>query len=323
MARARPPTRDPSASVLLARLQARVHLRHLQVMAAVAELGTLQRAAEALGLSQPAVTQRLSDLERLVELRLFERHARGARLTAEGEALLPMVRRMLQTLAEGVETVVALRQRGAGTVRVAAVAGALSGLLVRAVPAFAAAHPEVQVQLVETGVDDCLLKLSAGEVDVAACRAPPAPVAGHAFRPLGADRFVVACGPQHPLARRRRVSWGVLARETWLPSPTGSAARRAFDRVMDEMGLQPRLRLVVTRASAMTWALLCHERLLTLVPHGVVRQLAEAGQLAVIEPDPPLPLHPVGLLRPLAGETEAVRRFCDFVEAHARGENAA
>ena len=83
-----------SASVLLNRLQARARLRHLQVLVRVAELRNLRRSAEALGLSQPAVTQLLADLERLVELPLFERHARGVRHTPAGAQLVPLARRM-------------------------------------------------------------------------------------------------------------------------------------------------------------------------------------------------------------------------------------
>ena len=80
-----------SASVLLNRLQARARLRHLQVLVKVAELRNLRRSAEALGLSQPAVTQLLADLERLVELPLFERHARGVRLTDAGRHFMELV----------------------------------------------------------------------------------------------------------------------------------------------------------------------------------------------------------------------------------------
>ena len=310
----------PSASVLLNRLQAKARLRHLQVLVKLAELRNLKRCAEALGLSQPGVTQVLADLERLVELPLFERHSRGVRIAPAGLQLLPVARRMLDALAEGSEALTALRHQGEGVVRVAAITSAISGLLVRAVPAFALAHPKLQVQLRECDVDQCALLLARREVDLVYCRAPAVSAAGITFRPLVEDRFVVACGTAHPLAGRRGQRWSTLARHRWLLSPVGTAARQVFDQVMTQAGLSPPLSPVVTRVSALTWALLQTQPLLTLVPFGVVNQLVQAGQLALIEPAHDLPFTPLGLLMPDPGEAVAAQTFADFVEAFALDE---
>ena len=309
-----------SASVLLTRLQAKARLRHLQVLVKLGELRSLKRCAEALSLSQPAVTQLLADLERLVELPLFERHSRGVRITPAGNELLPLARRMLDALAEGSEVLTAMKRQGEGVVRVAAITGAISGLLVRAVPAFVLAHPAVQVQVRESDVDQYALQLARREVDVAVCREPAAPPAGCVFRALLDDRFVIACGTAHPLAGRRGVRWSTLTRQRWLPAPVGSSARQVFDRLLSEADASPPMCPVVTRVSALTWALLHAQPLLTLVPFGVVRQLVEAGQLAVIEPLPALPFAPIGLLIPERDKTAATQTFVEFVEAFARAE---
>ena len=311
-----------SASVLLNRLQAKARLRHLQVLVKLAELGSLKRCAEALGMSQPAVTQLLADLERLVELPLFDRHSRGVRLTAAGVHLLPLTRRMLDNLAEGAEILTAMKRQGEGVVRIAAITGALAGLLVRSIPAFARAHPGIQVHLRECDVDQWALVLARGEADIAACRDTTVLPTGFEFRPLMADRFVVACGTGHPLAGKRGVRWTTLARETWLPAPVGSSARRVFDEVVAGMPTPPRLNTVVTRASSLTWALLQADRLLTLVPYGVVRQLVEAGQLAVIEVQPVLPFAPVGLVVPQQGATAATLTCVAFLMEFARQDGS-
>lgn len=306
-----------NATVLLNRLQARARLRHLQVLVKLGELRNLRAGAEALGLSQPAVTQVLADLERLLDVRLFERHSRGVRLTAAGAELMPLARRMLDTLAECCETVTALRQQGEGVVRAAAVASAVNGLLGHALPGFARQHPNIQVQVRDCDVDQWALLLARGEADLAVCRAAGAAPAGFAFHPLVDDRFVIACGPGHPLARRRRVGWDRLARERWLPAPVGSNARRVFDEQMQALGASPALCQVVTRAPTLTWALLRADRLVTLVPYGVVRAFAEAGQLVVIEPEPALPFTPIGLMLPEGDGTEALKTFTRYLVAHA------
>ena len=302
-----------SANVLLNRLQAKARLRHLQVLVKLAELRSLRRCAEALGLSQPAVTQLLADLERLVEIALFERHSRGVRLTPAGQELLPLARRMLAALAEGSEVLTALKQQGEGMVRIAAVTAAISGFLVRALPRFEQAHPRLQVQVRECDPEQCGLLLARGEVDLVLCRAPESEPAGARFTPLIMDRFVVACGNAHPLAGKRSVRWSVLARQRWLLSPVGSAARDRFDQMFTQAGLHPPASALITRVSALTWAMLDAQPLVTLVPFGVVRQLVDAGQLALIEPQPALHFVPLGTLMPTTGVTTAMQTFADFL----------
>lgn len=310
---------NPSASVLLSRLQSKVRLRHLQVLVKLGELHNIKRCAEALGLSQPAVTQLLADLERLVDLPLFERHSRGVRITAAGAELLPLARRMLDALAEGSEALTAMKREGEGVVRVAALISAVSGLLAQALPAFVRAHPAIQVHVRDVDADQWALALARREADVAVCRQAASAPAGHVFRPLLEDRFVVACGPRHPLAGRRRVPWDRLLREAWLPAPAGTAARREFDAQASAAGVEPRLCHVVTRAPLLTCAMLQADRLLTLVPFGVVRTFVQSGQLAVIEPVPALPFAPIGLMLPQSGGTVATRVFADFLTRFVAG----
>lgn len=306
-----------AATVLLARLMARARFRHLQLFVKLAALGNLKRSAEALHISQPAATQLLADLERLVEVPLFDRHARGVRITPAGEVLLPVARRALEAMADASEALTAVKRQGEGVVRLAAITGAISGWLVRALPAFAQAAPAIQIQVLECEVDRCAELVSQRQVDLALCRAPVALPGGSVFHPRLHDDFVVACGLHHPLARRKRVPWAALARERWLLPPVQSAARQAFDERMGALGASPPTSPVVTRVPAVTWAMLRGDRLLTLVPYGVVRQLVEAGQLAIVDADPALPFAPLGWLLPDTGVSEATQRLLRHLETFA------
>eukprot|EP01041_Mallomonas_annulata_P030950 gene30950-53179_t len=98
-------TLKPSASALLQRLLARGKFRHLQVLLRLAELGSVQRTADAIGMTQSAITQTLAYVEALLEVRLFQRHARGVRPTAICSDLLPVARQLLQGVAQGAEIV--------------------------------------------------------------------------------------------------------------------------------------------------------------------------------------------------------------------------
>jgi len=311
-----------TASVLLNRLKARARMRHLQVLVSLGELASVRRTAEALGLSQPAVTQSLADLERLAEIRLFERHSRGLTATRAGRELLPLARRMLDALAEASEALTAARQRDQGVVRVGAISGAVGGLLVRALPAFAQAHPGITVQVQESAPEQWALQLARGELDLALVRQAAVPPAGFEFVPLAEDRFAVVCRPSHALARRRGVRWPTLARATWLPQAAGSAARELLDEQFAALGVQPAAVPVITRVATLTVALVESLDVLALVPQSVVQPWIDEGRLVAVDVEPPMPFRPLGLVRPLADSALAVQLFGDFVRTHAAAPGA-
>jgi DNA-binding transcriptional LysR family regulator len=310
---------NSSATVLLNRLLSRGRLRHVQTLVRLAELGSIRRTAEAIGLSQPRVTQILADLEEMLEVQLFQRHARGVRPTAACGDLLPMARQLLQGLATSAEALAARRGHGEGVIRLMAITSAINGMLLRALSTFADRHRSVQVQLGERVIDDILLAIRRDEVDLVACREPAVVPEGWTFRPLQADEMVVACSSTHPLARRRRIHWDELAHEEWLLAPAGTAARAYHDEMSLRFGDGIRAHPVVTRVTAATAWLLRHRRLLVVVPFGVVRHLVDAGELAVLRTEDRMPLAPLGILVPETGTGPATAKLVEHLSRSASG----
>ena len=301
------------SSIVRQRLLSRLRVRHLQALVKVAELGTVRRAADALGLTQPAVTNLIADLETLVGSPLFLRHARGMRATALAVQWLPVARRMLCAVDDAAERTSAASARNRGVVRVAAIGGAIAGLLVRAIPSFARSNPDILVQLVEADPARITSLIPRGDVDLALCRVPEVPPAGWRFVPLLADRFVVVAGPAHRLARARGVRVDDLKGETWLALPADSAARDAFDRLFGDD--PPPIRQVSARVPALLWAMLQAEPLVTIVPASVADQLVAARQLVALRLEHEMPIAPIGMLRPDEAVSEAAQRFADYLEA--------
>ncbi len=298
-----------SSTALLNRLLAGGKFRHLQVLLRLAELGSVQRTADAIGLTQSSVTQSLAYLEGLMETRLFDRHARGVRPTAACNDLLPVVRTLMRGIAEGAEAITARLHRGEGQVRLAASAAATNGLLDQVLPAFNDRCPEIQVLHREAEGDDQLLAIARGEVDLVACREPPVVPDGWVFTPLLEDRIVVVCNTSHRLARARRVRWTALADETWLLVPAGTAVRRRFDELAARFGAAVRAYPLITQSVTANWALLQQRPVLGFLPFSFVRRLVETGALAEVPVDEALPLRPLGLLRPADGGGAAAARL--------------
>lgn len=286
------------ATVLLNRLLARGKFRHIQVLLRLAELGSVQRTADVIGLTQSSVTQTLAYLESLLEVRLFERHARGVSPTPVCLDLLPVARQVMLGLAEGADALVARQQRGGSVLRLMTSAAALGSLLLDVLGDFHARHPAVQVHLREAEGEDQLLAVARGEVDLVACRQPVAVPGQWVFEPLMPDQFVVVVRPGHPLLRRSTVGWKALGREIWLLAPAETAARRQFDEVAARLDQPPRTHPLVSRSIPATLDTLQREPVLALLPLSFVRRAVAAGQLAVLPLPEPMPMNALGLLRP-------------------------
>ncbi|MFC4344214.1 LysR family transcriptional regulator [Cupriavidus numazuensis] len=302
-----------SPKVFYARLMSGARFRHLQAFVAVAELGSANRAAEAVGMTQPAITNLIADLEQLLECTLFHRHARGMRMTAVGQELLPFMRQALVALEEGTEFVAFRRKESLGIARVGAIQAAISGFLVRALPAFSRARPDVMIELQEANAAQSSALISHRKIDLMLCRPPEIVPEGWEFSELFRDRMAVVCGPAHPLAHRGPFQFEELATEVWLLTHPSTEARRIFDELMVRHGTEPEYRKLKTRSFDMTLAQLQSEALLMLTPFSIVRHMVELGQLVLLDVADMPAFQPVGVLNLLEELGEAAMMLKAFL----------
>ncbi|WP_225845668.1 LysR family transcriptional regulator [Streptomyces sp. HPF1205] len=217
----------------------------LRVFTEVARLGSFTAAGRALGYTQSAVSRQISALEGEAGVPLFDRLARGVRLTEAGGTLLPHAEAVLGRLAAARRDLAALRDLTAGRVRVGGFATAQVSLLPRAVTAYRSRHPNVALRVEEGLTGRLVARLLAGHLDVAVVSTTgSAPFDGLDLVPLLTDHMVVALPACHPLAGRDAIGLAELADEEWL---AGSA--RPADTLMSHclrMGFRPRISLVVS-----------------------------------------------------------------------------
>ena len=121
--------KNVSASTLLNRLMARGKFRHIQILLQLAELGSLRRTADAIGVTQSSITQTLAHLESLLGLPLFHRHAKGVQPTDACRDLLPLARQVLLGVSESAEAIAARLNQGSGRIRMLASVAAIKGML--------------------------------------------------------------------------------------------------------------------------------------------------------------------------------------------------
>ena len=176
-------------------------LKQLRAFCNAARLGSVTRAAEALFLSQPAVSLQLGALESEIGVSLFERHGRRLNLTREGQVLYELARPLVDGL-DGLETAFQSRLKGleGGELNIAAGASTILYLLPQLIADFRRSHPDVQLRLHNVTGKDGLALIRSDEVDLAVGSMLDVPN-DIDYAPLYSFDPVLITPPDHPLAR--------------------------------------------------------------------------------------------------------------------------
>lgn len=296
----------PSATTLTRRLVHGARPRQLELVVRMAELGTVQKAAHALGMSQPSATQALTQLEALLDLRLFDRHARGVRLTQAGALLMPTIERVLGALASLGQEAVTVQQGADGLVRMAGISAATAGIAAQTLPELCVAHPHLWIDYREVDAAQIASLCTSGAVDVVLCRSTTEVASAFEFVPLRGDRVGVYCIESHPLARKKNITLQDCAHEQWLLPPDGSAPHRVFMQWCAQAELIPRLVRLTTRSLPISMALLKVMRCLYVGLESHMNTLVRDHGLHQLPLQMPAEVDGLGLLCRREGKTAAV-----------------
>jgi len=274
----------------------RLRLRHLEVLLAIGRHGSLTRAGAALGISQPAVSQWLADIEAAVGGPLF---VRGQRLrpTLLAGPLLAHAQRVLNDIEHTAAEIEAVRGGGTGRVRIGTMHVGAAALVPAVVMRLNRNAPGIELVLQEDVTTGLWARFERNELDLLITRLDAhARDSGLPQRVLFADSHRVVCGPRHPLARRRRPGWADAARYPWLMPPPGTPLALAFQATLAHAGIAPPEALAVSVAAIANVVLLEQTQALCLLSTVYAERLQGQGLAVglplVLSPD----VGPVGLL---------------------------
>jgi len=218
----------------------RYTLRQLEVFLAVAEKESVSRAAEALSMSQSAVSGALADLERQFDIQLFERIGKRLHLSSLGRSIRARAE-ALQQQAREFENELASHD-AVGQLRVGATLSIGNHLMVPEIARFMREHPNARVTLHVANTAEIARKVLNFEIDVGLIEGelqePELQITR--WRP---DELVVFCAPQHPFAERSVLSDADLVHASWIVREPGSGTRQAFEHAMH--GIMPDLKIVL------------------------------------------------------------------------------
>ena len=221
----------------------------LQLLNFVAELGSLGRAAERMGISQPAASKRLTMLERRLGLTLVNRDTRGSALTTEGKAVCQWSGRVLAEVDALMVGVAALRSGDTIDLRLATSMTLAEHFVPRWIGVLQQQWPNLSVSLTVTNSGQVATLAASGQVSLGFIEASTL-LPGLDARQVGTDRLALVVAPQHPWAHRQEpVDLDELASTRLIVREQGSGTREAFERVLADADVTPARPLMVLDAN--------------------------------------------------------------------------
>src|ERR1051325_623961 len=276
------------------RIGRRIKLRDLHVLLAVAQSGSMAKAAEHLAISQPDISKVVADLERLLGVRLLDRDRYGAAPTIYGTALLKRGIAAFDELRQGVKDIEYLADPTAGELRIGATDVLVAGLLPAIISRLQRRHPRLKFQVMEAPTIAAFYgDLRDRKVDIVIGRIL-APIVD---RDLSADilfdePLVVVAGNGSRWLHRRKIELADLSNERWILPPEGSVGAAIIRETFHACGLQYPHAEVICDSSQMVTALLADDPYVSMRPASMMR-------IGVKQPFKVLPVRLPALPRPV------------------------
>jgi DNA-binding transcriptional LysR family regulator len=209
----------------------------MEAFVAIATMGSFARAADTLNLTSPALTRRLMNLESQLGVQLLERTTRSVDLTPAGASLLPRARHLLEELSVTFNELKATGQAQRGTVTLACVPTMGVRFLPALLRAFGERHPDVRVRILDHTAEGVAEAVHTRQAEFG-INIADAQFSDLEATPVIRDRFGLLCRRDHPLARRRNLSWTDLQGHPLIVPGVGSSNRPLLDAALGPLNVQ-------------------------------------------------------------------------------------
>lgn len=274
----------------------RIKLRHLHVLHAIVEAGSMSKAAEKLAVSVPVVSKTIADLEHAIGARLLDRSPQGVEATMYGRALLRRSSAAFDELTQGVSEVEFLADPTVGEVRIGSTVPLAASFVSAVIDKLSRRHPRLVFNILATESEALYRELSDRKVDFLIARKwNPIPHEQMAFETLYDDPFVIAAGVTNRWVRRRRVKLADLVNELWALPPPDSLVGSFVIKAFSASGLNVPHTCVFTFPHVVH-SLLATGRFLTFLPSSVLRFPAKHPFLKALRVELPIVAEPIGII---------------------------
>ncbi len=284
------------------RLLARLRFRHLQLLVAVDQTGSLRAGAQRLHLTQPALSKALRELESMLGYPLFEREASGLKRTARGAVLIEGAHLLIAELSHVRDEADAAGPDGqaAAILRVGMPRFLAVTVLAQVVQRLWSGATPIRLHVSEANSPQLFEGLRSGVLDAVLTVFSSDAVALGSDQTLHYERFAfddyaVIAERAHPLAQRQAIGWDRLAHEKWILPCEPSLTRVLLEQAFLGSGAMPPVPAIESDSPVTNVRLVSRGLGLAIVPGVVMREAQAAGAVARLNVAPPLPRTSVGM----------------------------
>ena len=284
--------------------------RHLEVLLAVAAAGSMQRAAQQIRITQPAISKLIGEIEAIFGTALFERSKRGVQLTESGQALVKRAQFMLNDLKQTQEEIAAIDSGTIGRLRIGALPVVESVILPQCLLALRKQAPALRIQIEEGTRASLLASLRRGELDCVIGRLDiGSEEAGLTCENLLRLPVLVVTALRHPLARQKRVTLADLAAYPWVLPRVGAPIRTVVDGLFVSTGLAAPVPLIESTSIRLNYELVRTSDMIGVMSEAAATTYAAQRRLAILPVDLVDRLPYVGVMTRSARMSKAMTLF--------------
>mgnify|MGYP003122083824 CR=1 FL=1 len=315
---------DKTAAALI---QSRLRLPQLRLLLAVADVGQISGAAAQVGMTQPAASRLLAELERTAGTPLFDRHPRGVVLTQAGVLLARRARSALRDIAIAFDEVEMLASGTGGVVRIGTVTGPGLELVLPLIRDMRVTYPEIEFDVTVDTSDMLADALFAHRIDFYIGRvlanANPRDVT---IRHIGPEPIALLVRKDHPLLRKADLTLKDTLAHDWVMQAPGGLLRRAVEAYLLRHDLPPPSRILSTSSLLLTLGIISDTNVVAPVARSVADVLVSAnrlnGDVRVLDVARDMAVDPYGLVSlRQAAHAPAVVRILALLEERIRNRS--
>ena len=274
----------------------RIRFRHLQCFLSIAQHRSVGAAANALAITQPALSKTLRELEDALDTKLFERDKKGMLLTRAGEIFLEYAAASIAAMRTGVSRVKTAGQASGRHVTIGVLPTVAARVMPHAIEQFKNEAPDITVQIITGEHAQLLDLLRLGEVELVIGRlARPESMIGLSFEELYSERLVIVVRKGHPLAKLQRPKLTQITDFPCVLPHYGTLVREEIDRFLIANGTQLPRNIVEATSIAFERSYTSAVSAVWFVAHGIVALDLKQGQLVELPFDTSTMRGPVGI----------------------------
>lgn len=274
-----------------------MQLNDLRYFAAVVDSGSISRAAVRIGISQPALTKCIRQLEQRLRVRLLDRNARGVTPTVYGHSLYVRAKSITAELTRAEAEIEELSRSSGGTLTIGVLPSQSMNVMPEASVRLTQSRPGLRIRIVEKPRADLIAGLHRGEFDLILSvidRGEVDPAIAH--KVMFRDRPAVVVRHDHPLAGSARTQSTELLRYPWVVPPPGSDRRVFIEQLFQSIGLTVPPNIIECHSVSFVKAVVMRSDYVGILPSDQPSPEQRAGSIRTLDLEPRPPVRQIGVL---------------------------